>query len=249
MNIKKLMTSGIIFILIILPVFTIAFLDFSSLHAGILIFAVLVASWSAYTVSILMEERDNLVMQASAQEQQMEVIKKSSAQGLTPESFFKFYSSWFRDLRLSEEYERAKRYQRPFSCLLASVDAYPELEKRYPVLAEGLLAAEIAQFIKKNMRLVDIVIQDGKHQCFIILPETGISGARISAERLRFNAEKQVFKVGNTALHLTISVAAIAFDPSVHLKQNDILNSLQQLLLTAKPKGPNRVLALAEEGI
>jgi diguanylate cyclase (GGDEF)-like protein len=82
------------------------------------------------------------------------------------------------DHRLQEEFERARRYSLSFSLVLLDVGA-PGMEAGEPILAET------GERLRHELRLPDFVSPYGAGEFAIVLPETGLDGARRSVARMR----------------------------------------------------------------
>jgi diguanylate cyclase (GGDEF)-like protein len=82
------------------------------------------------------------------------------------------------DHRLQEEFERARRYSLSFSLVLMDVGAR-EAEAGEPVLVET------ADLLRRQLRLPDFVSRYGGGEFAVVLPETGLDGARRSVARMR----------------------------------------------------------------
>ena len=157
------------------------------------------------------------------------------------------YNARLLDARLTEECDRASRYQRPLSFLLVSVDEWSELTRTYSASLPQLIVQEVAEFLRESTRSVDIIIRHGEDRFVVILPETQLDQARIVAERVRYAVEKNKFRVEGKMIKATVSVGFIGFDPSIHRSKDDVLATLERAISSAKKGGPNRVATLTGE--
>jgi diguanylate cyclase (GGDEF)-like protein len=82
------------------------------------------------------------------------------------------------DHRLQEEFERARRYSLSFSLVLLDISALGA-DAAEPVLADA------AERLRHELRLPDFVSRYGGGEFAIVLPETGLDGARRSVTRMR----------------------------------------------------------------
>jgi diguanylate cyclase (GGDEF)-like protein len=88
------------------------------------------------------------------------------------------------DRLLNSEVERARRYGRPFTLLMIAPDDWDEyLQRVGPAQAERTIA-ELAQHFLARLRTVDTLIQVEGARFAALLPETGIEGAQVAAEKL-----------------------------------------------------------------
>jgi diguanylate cyclase (GGDEF)-like protein len=89
------------------------------------------------------------------------------------------------DQRMREEFERARRYSLSFSLILLGVDELRSVRERLGCEAAERLKQEVAQVLRRELRLPDFVVSYGSSEFAIVLPETGPAGARQSVLRVR----------------------------------------------------------------
>jgi diguanylate cyclase (GGDEF)-like protein len=89
------------------------------------------------------------------------------------------------DGRIREEFERARRYSLSFSLILLGVDELEGVRERQGPEAADRLRREVADVLRRELRLPDFVVGYGTSEFAIVLPETGPAGARQSVLRVR----------------------------------------------------------------
>ena len=157
-----------------------------------------------------------------------------------------FYTEDYLFLRLGEETQRAKRYQRPFSCLMVSVELQHPNGKKQPLPATDEIIFGVGGFLKKNFRSVDVVIKYPLSRFIIILPETALSGARIAAERLRYAADRHFVTLDGVSYKTILSLSLIGYDKLFHSEVKDILSTLEKGLLTIGANETNRIFIVSQ---
>jgi len=125
------------------------------------------------------------------------------------------------DHRLQEEFERARRYSLSFSLVLMDVGA-PGAEAAEPLLVEA------AERLRHELRLPDFVSRYGGGEFAIVLPETGLDGARRSVARMR---EQLVSRPLDTAMADPIFSAGIVTYPHPAVTQADDMFALVEAAL------------------
>ena len=87
--------------------------------------------------------------------------------------------------RVREEFERARRYSLSFSLILLGVDELDRVREREGSEAAERLKRDVAEALRRELRLPDFVAGYGPNEFAIVLPETGPIGARQSVLRVR----------------------------------------------------------------
>lgn len=166
-----------------------------------------------------------------------------------------YHHKYFK-LRLQEEIERAKRYHHPLSLLMLDLGHFKDINDRFghPV-GDGILK-KVADILKKETRKVDIVARYGGEEFAVILPETGIAGAQVLAQRLHLHLKeavlvadrlrKKIEEADFTAptgerLKLTLSIGISYFGGEDRgFSPQELIKRADTALYWAKQKGRNR---------
>lgn len=87
------------------------------------------------------------------------------------------------DERLRTEVERNRRYGCPLSVTMADVDRFKLLNDTYGHEAGDAGLKVLANILREHTRPTDLVVRYGGDEFMVLLPETGMEGAQIMAER------------------------------------------------------------------
>jgi len=149
-----------------------------------------------------------------------------------------------REFRTIAEKEvmRCKRYGRPLSVLMMDIDHFKVINDSYGHAAGDKALQHLTKLCSSSLRTMDLICRWGGEEFVIMLPETGIKGAVIIAERLRSAIEETDFISNNNKIDFTISIGVSSF------KQGDddidtILTRADSALYMAKEGGRNKVIA------
>jgi diguanylate cyclase (GGDEF)-like protein len=147
--------------------------------------------------------------------------------------------------RFNQEVERAKRYQRPLSCVIMDIDYFKHVNDSYGHLAGDQVLIDIAQILKNNCRQSDLAGRYGGEELIILLPETEAGGAMIIADRIREMIEEHQTVDGKGAvIGVTVSmgVASLSGTELGNIDKNErIVQYADDALLVAKKGGRNRI--------
>ncbi|MGE5505055.1 MAG: GGDEF domain-containing protein [Actinomycetota bacterium] len=146
------------------------------------------------------------------------------------------------------ERDHARLMGRSFALLALDIDHFKRINDRFGHAAGDAALKAFAEACRLALREGDILGRVGGEEFAVALPNTGLDGARIIAERLRAQVEAlSVPLPDKTALAFTVSVgvAACTFagteaePPTV----TDLLARADKALYRAKETGRNRVVA------
>jgi len=144
--------------------------------------------------------------------------------------------------RLASELERVRRYESQVSLLLIDIDHFKRVNDSYGHLVGDDVLMDVGALLQSAVRAVDVVARYGGEEFVIALPETGVMGATVFAERIRELIEEHAFSLADgRALRLTASVGVASYPtPGVETLE-DFLATADQALYRAKAEGRNRV--------
>ncbi|HKP52104.1 MAG TPA: diguanylate cyclase [Chloroflexia bacterium] len=143
----------------------------------------------------------------------------------------------------SAEMERARRFDRPISLIMADLDLLRNINNTYGHLAGDAVLEGIGRIIKEKIRDFDIAGRFGGEEFAIALTETHPEEALEIAERLREAVEASSFDVTTSAapIQVTMSIGVASF-PGDAITSNDLIHEADVAVYQAKLIGRNCVV-------
>lgn len=147
------------------------------------------------------------------------------------------------------ELERAGRFQRPLSLIVADLDLLRNINNTYGHLAGDIVLEGVGHIIAETVREYDIPGRFGGEEFIVALPETGMDEAFAVAERLRLAVEAASFTVKTSLapIHVTMSLGIAGF-PEHAVTGNDLIHEADVAVYQAKLQGRNRSICATHEG-
>jgi diguanylate cyclase (GGDEF)-like protein len=143
---------------------------------------------------------------------------------------------YFED-KLKEEYNRAKRYNRPFSVAIIDLDYFKTINDTLGHAAGDEALKKLADCMNRCKRSIDIMARYGGDEFVIIMPETTAKDAAQMMERLR----TKVPKIENNNHQITISCGVAERLPQDEDSGRQLMQRADLALYEAKRAGRNRV--------
>lgn len=145
----------------------------------------------------------------------------------------------FRE-RLEGVLGRAERSGGVVACLMLDLDHFKRLNDTYGHDVGDRVLTQLADLLRREQRAMDVLARLGGEEFVVLLPETGLRGARIYAERILRKVSAATFGAKATPVQVTVSIG-IATWPDERVTDADALLRLaDQNLLRAKADGRNR---------
>lgn len=142
---------------------------------------------------------------------------------------------------LYQEVSRTRRNQGKFSLINLDIDHFKEINDRYGHDCGDTVLRAIPNILRKVLRTQDISARWGGEEFLILLPETGLDGARHVAERLRTAFAEYPISYEGREFSITASFGVSEFTHTDKL--DDCIRQSDKNLYQAKTEGRNRVVA------
>ncbi|MGB7815715.1 MAG: GGDEF domain-containing protein [Methylotenera sp.] len=188
---------------------------------------------------VLLQQRDNV---ESAQEKirslQEELTQLSEA--VRVDQLTGVLNRRGLDEAMVREISRAKRGGGQLSVALLDIDNFKRLNDTYGHHVGDTALQHLAKTIKETIRPTDVVSRFGGEEFVILLPDTDLSQAVMTIQRLQRALTKQFFMGNNDRLLITFSagVALLRKDE----EEASVLHRADQSMYLAKKTGKNRVM-------
>jgi two-component system, cell cycle response regulator len=147
------------------------------------------------------------------------------------------------DHRSLIEFSQAVRHRYPLACLFLDIDHFKAINDGHGHPAGDEVLRQVGGLIQRSLRTGDLAARYGGEEFVVLLPRTGLAGAREVAERIRQLVQDAPFVTpdGNT-LSATLS-AGLAMLPAGAVSFAELLSAADRALYEAKRAGRNRTIA------
>lgn len=154
------------------------------------------------------------------------------------------------DLRLVNEWNRARRAEEPLSILFIDIDRFKLFNDFYGHAVGDEVLAAVAHAIEACVhRTTDMVARYGGEEFAVVLSNTPPDGARKIAEQIRANVQRLGIAHGHSEHgSVTVSVGCATCTPRESTGAHALLRAADEELYAAKQAGRNQVKAKAFDG-
>jgi len=147
--------------------------------------------------------------------------------------------------RLEEEVVRGLRQHLPVSCLFIDIDHFKAFNDLYSHAVGDEVLRYVAEIIKKQMRMSDVLARYGGEEFAVLLTNTDTQLAQEIAERIRLSIANAALSVKGLPdeLHVTVSIGCTTmFNTDINnitLLGEALLNAADHALYASKGAGRN----------
>ena len=138
------------------------------------------------------------------------------------------------------ERSRTERYGGSLSLIMFDIDHFKKVNDTWGHSVGDAVLRKIAHEVQQFLRMVDIAARYGGEEFVILLPETGLSGANLVANRLQqLVADTTIEHDQGPPISVTVSVGVASLGPDE--SGANLLIRTDQAMYQAKNNGRNRV--------
>lgn len=146
-------------------------------------------------------------------------------------------------MRAKEEFARSKRYQHPLSFVMFDIDHFKKINDEYGHGTGDKVLKVLCQQSLTILRETDFMARYGGEEFVILMPDTPVKDAAVSAERLREHIAEQAITTNTGTIRVTISLGVAQVGLADH-SMADTLKRADDALYKAKDEGRNRTRTL-----
>jgi len=148
---------------------------------------------------------------------------------------------------LAAEIDRATRYRRPLTLLVADLDFLREVNNVHGHLAGDAVLAGIGDVLRAELRSTDVAARFGGEEFCVVLPETPGQRAMVLAERIRRRVAEHEFPRGREGAPISVTVSiGLASFPADAANDEELIAAADAAMYAAKARGRNRVCVAGE---
>jgi len=167
------------------------------------------------------------------------------------------YNRRHLDIRLQEEFKRARRYKSPLAYMMLDVDHFKKINDKFGHDIGDNVLVEMAKILKRQARDTDVVARYGGEEVGIICPQTDAKGGKVFAERMRLCIDEELtvcldkLRVTNglnydSDVHnITVSIGVACINDDIQ-DAFDFIKQADKALYQAKNNGRNQVVTTDE---
>ncbi len=142
--------------------------------------------------------------------------------------------------RLTEELDRAKRYDQVVTAVVLDVDDFKRINDSRGHQGGDRVLVDLVTLLRRELRTMDFLARFGGEEFVILLPETGSTGARIFTDRILRRVANHKFGTPAAPISVTVSAGLATFPDERATDAASLLKLADENLYKAKQAGRNR---------
>ncbi|MBN2429827.1 MAG: tetratricopeptide repeat protein [Acidobacteria bacterium] len=199
-----------------------------------------------------LKKKSNLELQAKSDQIQAQKEKLETLNAILEERNKEYYISSIMDPltelynrtyildALNKEFSRSRRHHTTLAVIFMDLDHFKTVNDRYGHMVGDYLLKHIANHLREEIRVEDVLGRYGGEEFLLILPNTDLAGARRVADKIRDKIERTVYHYGEEPLSITISQGIADLAAHQPCTAGEFLAMADAALYQAKEAGRNR---------
>ncbi len=151
-----------------------------------------------------------------------------------------FNHRYFQE-QLTHELLRCRRYGEQLSLMIFDIDGFKNYNDRYGHLEGDQVLKQVAEVAKRCTRSVDMVCRYGGDEFVVLLPSTGLKGARAVADKIRASVEKLEIMLKNAKRFIKVTISGGLATYAEGMDRDTLLNTADRMMYKSKSAGGNKV--------
>ena len=143
--------------------------------------------------------------------------------------------------RLGQEWQRARRYHLPLSCMMLDIDYFKRINDTFGHPFGDSVLRAVGEVLRQSSRESDSLCRYGGEEFCAVLPETDSRAATLWAERVRRRLAEMTFPAGHHIVQITGSLGTTEIHADTQ-RPETLVDQADQALLCAKQSGRDRVV-------
>jgi diguanylate cyclase (GGDEF)-like protein len=145
----------------------------------------------------------------------------------------------FFEMRISEEMERARRFNAGMSVIMIDIDQFKKLNDEFGHLLGDEVLRQVSSLFHQQLRKIDVVCRYGGEEFAILLSQTDPQYSLSIAEKLRRVVESWQFPGVPRSVSISAGVASF---PEHGTTRDELMKAADAGLYAAKQNGRNCVV-------
>ena len=173
---------------------------------------------------------------------ELERVNKELAELATIDGLTQVANRRAVEQRLVHEFQRARRYKHPFTCMMIDIDHFKSVNDNYGHPVGDKVLVEVAAAIRQSTRNTDLVGRFGGEEFIVLAPETPMTSGELVADRIRRSIAARTASRAEKGMPAVTASLGVASTELAVATETELLARADQALYRAKHEGRNRVV-------